>query len=323
MNAVLSETPPTMPGLMKRWLVAVRPFSLPASTTPVIFGTVLAVTQSEAHLNWPLFIIAFIAMVALHSAANLLSDVHDYRKGLDTVPLPVSGAIVRGILTSEQVQRGAVVLFALGTVMGLALVVRVGWPLLYIGLIGLFIGVFYTARPVALKYRALGDLAVFFDFGILCALGASTVQTGQPSLLPVLWTIPIAMLVVGILHANNWRDMASDKAAEVRTMAGLLGDQGALYYYGVLVFGAYGVVLGLMALHFLAPHSPLGMPPSFALVFLSVPLARRLWYKALHRAAPAQPFDFIALDGATAQLNLIFGLLCSVAAILHAVVPKL
>jgi hypothetical protein len=47
------------------------------------------------------------------------------------------------------------------------------------------------------------------------------------------------------------------------------------------------------------------------------------WRKTLNRATPKQPLDFIALDGATAQLNLVFGLLCTVSLILHFILGRL
>jgi hypothetical protein len=64
------------------------------------------------------------------------------------------------------------------------------------------------------------------------------------------------------------------------------------------------------------------MPAAFAITGLAIPMAVARWRKALNRATPKQPLDFIALDGATAQLNLVFGLLCTGALILHALLAK-
>ena len=46
------------------------------------------------------------------------------------------------------------------------------------------------------------------------------------------------------------------------------------------------------------------------------------WRKALNRATPKQPLDFIALDGATAQLNLVFGLLCTASLLVHFILGR-
>jgi len=225
----------------------------------------------------------------------------------------VSGAIVRGWLTDRQVARGAAALFALGTVSGLLLAWVAGKPLLVIGGIGLAVGGFYTV----LKAYALGDLAVFLDFGLLGAAGAWVVQTGSFSWLPVVWTVPMALLVSAILHANNWRDIASDGARRVTTVAGLFGDRGSLVYYGFLVFGPFVIDAALIAVPRAAggPFRP--MPLTFLLVALALPSALRLWGRALRRAAPRRPLDFVILDGATASHNLVFGLLSTAAAILE------
>lgn len=59
------------------------------------------------------------------------------------------------------------------------------------------------------------------------------------------------------------------------------------------------------------------MPFSFAIVLFSLPSALKLWQKALNRKQPKNPLDFIVLDGATAQYNLIFGLLCTGALVIE------
>ena len=299
----------------RKWIVAIRPFALSASSMPVIFGAVAAVVIGKAHFDFLLFLLSLLAMMTLHSAANMLNDVFDFRKGLDVEPTPVSGAIVRGLLTTEQVMKGAGALLAVGSLIGLAIVWRVGLPVLYIGIAGLIMGVCYTAKPFALKYHGLGDLAVFLDFGILGALGAWTVQTRTLSWLPVIWAVPMSMLVVAIVHANNWRDISGDSGKRVTTMASLLGDRGSLIYYGILIFGPFALVAAFVAFKF--------MPLSFLVTWLATPMAVARWRKALNRATPKQPLDFIALDGATAQLNLVFGLLCTAALILHAILGRL
>jgi 1,4-dihydroxy-2-naphthoate octaprenyltransferase len=140
---------------------------------PVIFGTSLAVVIGGTSLSAVRFVLALAGMMILHTAANMLSDVFDYRRGLDRDITPVSGAIVRGWLTARQVAAGSAVLFLLGSAIGLYLVFIIGPVLLIIGAVGVAVGVFYTG----LKYHALGDLAVFLNFGILGSLGAWVVQT--------------------------------------------------------------------------------------------------------------------------------------------------
>ena len=301
------------PSSLKKWIVAGRPWAFPASTMPVVFGTALAVVIGGARFSPLLFLWAIATMVILHAAANMLSDVYDFRHGLDREVTPVSGAIVRGWLTDRQVFRGAAALFAFGAISGLVIAWVAGRSLFIVGGVGLLVGICYTL----LKARALGDLAVFLDFGLLGAGGAWIVQAGSFSWLPVVWTVPMALLVIAILHANNWRDTASDGERRVKTVAGLLGDRGSLAYYGCLLFGPFVIDLAFIAVPRLTGGPLRPMPLTFLLVLLALPNALTLWGRAVRRASPRRPMDFVILDGATANHNLVFGLLSTAAVILE------
>lgn len=306
--------PPGRLRALRRWLVAARPWALPASSMPVVFGTALAWVIGDTPLSVGRFLWALLTMMVLHSAANMLSDVFDDRRGLDGArdPAPVSGAIVRGLLAGRQVLRGALLLFALGTASGLLLALQTGTALLVVGALGVAVGASYSL----LKVFALGDLAVFLNFGLLGALGAWIVQARSFSWLPVVWAVPMALLVPAILHANNWRDAGKDRELEVVTVASLLGDHGSLVYYGALLFSPFLLTPALMAIPRFSGCGLRPMPLTFLLVFLALPNALRLWGRAVRRAAPRSPLDFLALDGATARHNLLFGLLATAAVLL-------
>ena len=118
-------------------------------------------------------------------------------------------------------------LLAVSAGIGLVFIAVRGWPILAIGVVGLLGGYFYTAKPVGLKYLALGDLSVFVLMGPLMVVGAYLVMTGEYHHRVLLVSLPIGCLVTAILHANNTRDILHDRQAKVRTMANLLGHRGA------------------------------------------------------------------------------------------------
>jgi 1,4-dihydroxy-2-naphthoate octaprenyltransferase len=313
----MGSQPP--PSSLKKWIIAGRPWALPASTMPVIFGTSLAVVIGPAAFSPGRFLLALAAMMILHTAANMLSDVFDFKRGLDREITPVSGAIVRGWKTPSQVRAGSALMFFLGSAIGLYLVLVTGPVLLIIGAVGVIVGVFYSG----LKPRALGDLAVFLNFGLLGSLGAWVVQTKSFSWIPLIWTVPMALLVSAILHANNWRDSTSDKEKRVTTIAAALGDRRSLYYYGFLIFAPFVIDSTLMLVRFFSAGSRIGMPASFLLVGLAFPRAMDLWGRARRRRAPRRPMDFLILDGATANYNLVFGFLSTVAVWIHHILGRL
>jgi len=310
------------PSFFKKWRVATRPFALPASTMSVIFGTVLAATIGNARFNVTYFLAAFFGMACLHTGSNLLNDVFDFKKGIDQQVNPVSGAVVRGWISPGEALKGGLLFLGVGTLTGLYLVSRVGLPIFWIGLIGVLIGVLYTWGPLPLKFNALGDLAVFLNFGILGSLGAWTVQAGYFSWTPVIWAVPMSLLVVGILHANNWRDIASDAGGGIQTVASVLGDRRSETYYRFLLLFPFAFILLVIMLTWLAGLHP-RMPLTFLIIFLILPRAFKLIRKGSLRATPEQALDFIALDGETAQFNLLFGILCTLALGLDALVRAL
>jgi len=298
---------------LKKWFIAVRPFSFPASIMPILFGTALAGIKGGADVDPLLFAIALTAMLFLHSATNLLNDFFDYKKKIDTVETPVSGGIMKGLISSRDSLKGAMVLYISGILLGAYLVSVTGVILLYIGLAGVTVGIFYTQeKVVSLKYNALGDFAVFLNFGVLGTLGAWVIQTGSFSWVPVVWATPIGILVIAILHANNWRDIEGDRKGEIKTVAMLLGDRGSLIYYTALLISPFLIILFLMSAPLFIDLGELAMPLSFGIVFLALPAAVNLIRKTEARLIPERVMEFVALDGSTAQFNTIFGLLCLV-----------
>jgi len=301
------EKPPPL----KTWFIATRPWSWPASVVPALFGTALGALVGGGPFRPAVFIASLAAIVILHSGANILSDADDLDKGLDKLGqvTPVTGAVARGWLTPAQARRGAAAFLAAGALIGLGIVAASGTAVLGVGIAGVLVGYLYTH----LKYNAFGDLAVFLNFGPLATAGAWAAQTGYFSWYAFWWGVPSGLIIIGILHANNWRDLASDKAGGIRTMAGLLGDTGSMVYYTLLLTVPFLYVAAGVAL---SRNWVVPLPWSMLLVFLALPMAAGRIKRAARRANPASPLDFVILDGATAQLNMIFGLLMTAGLIL-------
>jgi 1,4-dihydroxy-2-naphthoate octaprenyltransferase len=174
--------------------------------------------------------------------------------------------------------------------------------------IGGTFGVFYTTGPIEFKYRALGDVAVFISFGPAMVMGAYYVQAHHFSWSPVLYAIPIALLVDAVLHSNNLRDIESDKMVKIKTMPILIGEKRAKVVYHVLIFGSYFSTLVLVLFAGLSPFS--------LLTFISIPLAVKLSNLVQHKGE-VPPEQFAMVDAGTAQLHLTFGLLMITALLLH------
>lgn len=256
---------------MKIWLLATRPQFLTAIIVPVLLGTAMAWASTQ-QLQLTLFFIALVAAVLCHAGANVLNDYYDHLNQADELnkdPLsPFAGGsrmIQRQLLSPRQMAIYGWSLMGIGCVLGLLLVGLTGWGLLIIGFIGVSTGVLYSMPPLALHSRALGELFVGINFGLLTVLGAYYVQTETVSWLAVYAALPVALLVSAILYINGFPDCETDQQAGKQTLVVYLGKQRASQFFilfPVLSFALIGLGLAIGWL-----------PEGCAFAFLAMPFA--------------------------------------------------
>lgn len=230
--------PAASPSRFGVWWRAVRPRSFTATTTPVAIGLGCAALDGRFAPGWAL--LTLLGAVLLQAGTNLVNDYFDHRNGVDSsASLSPSGVIQNGLLTPRAVLWGGALCFAVAAGLGMLLAWHGGPVIWALGIMGVLIGVLYTAGPAPLAYVGLGEAAVFLAMGVGIVLGTYVVQTQRFGWLPVLAGVPIGLLVAAILHANNLRDIPTDRAQGKRTLAARFGWRFARNEYAVLVLGAY------------------------------------------------------------------------------------
>jgi 1,4-dihydroxy-2-naphthoate octaprenyltransferase len=112
-------------------------------------------------------------------------------------------------------------------------------PLLWIGIIGISLGIFYTANPFRLSYHGWGDIAVMLGFGPVMALGTHYVlkQATMPSEVwvwaPSFWaSIPVAILIGLVLYINGFQDYFADREVGKRTWIVRLAEGNEIANFG-------------------------------------------------------------------------------------------
>jgi len=284
---------------LRTWYRATRPRTLSASVAPVLVGTALTLTDG---FRPDRFLLALLGALAIQAGTNMLNEHFDHVQGLDlSRPRRADMVVQSGELAHGALFRGGVAAMALGALCGLALVAQTGPALLVVGVLSVLAGYAYTARPFALGYRALGEVTVFIFMGPVIVMGAAFVQTEHWTWDAFLISLPVGMIVTAILHVNNVRDMADDRAHGKRTLANLLGRRAAGYEYLLLVPGAYAV-LTILVLAGVVP-----VPALLALVTL--PIALRL---ARQLSATEGVYNLDRVMVGTAKLHLRFSLLLAV-----------
>src|SRR5258708_6179646 len=237
-----------MPVTFQSWYMAARPRSLTATYAPLFLGGAIALADKVFYLDR--FVLALIGALLLQIGANLVNEYVDYTRGTDSQKVDGMGMVLsRAQLTARQVLVGAVVTIVGGALIGLYLMATSGPLLLWIGLGGVLVVIFYTAGPLPLSYIGLGELAVFIFMGPLMVLGTYyAVSRGQFSTTALLAGLPLACTVANILHANNLRDLESDRLANKRTLAVRLGMEGAKHEFAILIVAAYANAVLLVLL---------------------------------------------------------------------------
>jgi 1,4-dihydroxy-2-naphthoate polyprenyltransferase len=292
--------------IYRNWFLASRPWSFTMTAISVSVGSALGAI--DGNFSWVYYLITLIGTVLLHAATNLINDYYDVKSGVDTQEVSTAQyrphPLVEGKLNAKQVRIAATILYGLSTCIGIYLAVARGWALLWIGLIGAFASLTYTAPPLKYKYSALGEISVFFMWGPLMVAGAYFVQR-QTFSIDAFWiSLPFGALVALVLLANNIRDITHDRDKGILTLAIVLGQRNGLRLYFILVVSAY---LGIVLMSVFGPLYLWSL-----IVLLSMPLAWRM-LRQMMKQVPADA------DARTAQLDTAFGVLLVISLVLEGV----
>lgn len=293
---------------VKDWILTTRPWSFPASAMPVLttFAYMTWVCSIyNMSIDWICGILAVIGIVFFHASGNMLSDVRDYKKGvdkgLDFMPL------VNGSFTTKEYVRFSLTLFAVGLAIGFYILSRCGWPLLYAAVYGAF----FTLTYASFKYFALGDLVIFLSYAIIPIMGTTYATISEYYTPALVLALPIGLITVAILHVNNTRDIDSDREAGIRTLAMLIGRKASLKLYAFEVLFPFLLVIATVCC---------GWLPWYSLIALLA--APKAWQNARTvLSAKKKGAEVLGpVDAATAQLQLIFSLLLTISLFVAAVI---
>ena len=292
------------PRLSLGWLL-LRTTRLPflsATLVPVLLG--IAVAARHGDFNWWLALVTIIGGSFAHLGINVSNDIFDTLSGADEAnvnPTQFSGGsrvLIYDLLTLRQLVALALGLFGAAAAIGLYLVwATASQTLLWIGVAGIVLGIAYTAPPLKLVYRGLGEIAVAIGFGPIMLLGAYVVQTGSLSWEAALASVPVAILVALILYVNEIPDRVGDAAAGKRTLPVQLPQGVVTGVYFVAALIAFATVIGGVI------GGLLPVPTLLALV--AAPLAWRVHGGI--RQFYSQPYALMGFMGINVNLHLYVG----------------
>lgn len=223
-------------------LESLRPRSLSIAAVSSVVGTA---TLVPGRMVRPATAVAcLILAVLLQAGTNVLNDAEDATTGADAMETAGSSVPMRrGWITPHEARIIAMVVFAVAAGLGIAIALGAHRPaLLVLGAAALLVGWAYTAPPLRLAYRPLGELASGVPMGLGIVWGTAAAQSSQVP--PSAWWAGalLALPIAAILHANNARDREHDATVGKQTLATRLSGTGVVTEFRILV-GAVPVVL--------------------------------------------------------------------------------
>ncbi len=266
---------------VSKWLVITRAGVLPMTLTAGALAGLLAVRHHGFALGW--FVLAFVGIVLAHVSNNLVNDLFDVDAGLDVEDYPralyAPHPILSGMIDRAGLVRVAVAVNVADLVILAVLVGARGLVVLAFGAAGVFLNLAYTAPPLRLKQRGLGELDVLLVWGPLMIAGTYYAAVGS-----VPWqvwpaSIPYGLLCTAVLMGKHVDKLPWDQAAGVRTLPVIIGERRARRLTESLMIGFYVAIVVCVIIS--------ALPWPALATFGALPLLARA-LKALRRARPAR-----------------------------------
>jgi 1,4-dihydroxy-2-naphthoate polyprenyltransferase len=281
------------------WVQGARPRTLGASVTPVLVGTAAA----GSAIAWR-FVAALLVGLGLQVGVNFANDFNDGIRGVDTAErLGPPRLTSSGVVAPRSVLIAALASVLVAGLAGLALAAATTWWLVPIGAVAMLALWLYSGGPRPYADLGLGELMVFVFFGVMATAGSAYVQVETVPNAAWWASVPMGLLAVAILVANNLRDIPTDAVAGKRTLAVRLGEHRTRRFYRLCVTGAFVAVLVGVVVDALDRGS--GLPAWSLLAFGAIVAA----IEPLRAIGGASGRALIGVLVGTARLQIVFGVL--------------
>jgi len=246
---------------LSKWLILTRAQVISMTTTSALVGALLALTAGK--INWLYLALVLVALILAHMSNNLINDYFDYKQGLDTAdyarvqysPHP----IVSGLISENKL---LAVFFMFGVIelaIAVFLYMHTGWPVMAFAVAGFLLSVFYVAPPLKLKYRGLGELAIFLIWGPMITVGTYYVMTGTMPLGVWLASIPYGLVVTNVLLGKHLDKYEMDIKKGVKTLPVVLGWKNAIAFTRINTAMFYISIIVLVFFKFVTPFALLAI----------------------------------------------------------------
>ncbi|GAA4138604.1 hypothetical protein GCM10022216_15850 [Sphingobacterium kyonggiense] len=231
------------------WVKAIRLQFYPMTFFAYAIGA-FAFIGTTGNINIPFFLLAYLLLFLLEVIVVFHNDFNDFETDKRNQSFSMfsggSRVLVSGVLQKEQLRNAIKILLVFCAI----LTTLVSWLsvnsfVLNIGLILVFflLAMSYTANPLKLSYRGLGEITVGFTHSFATILYAYVLFGGAiTDTFPWLLGIPLFLAIVPAIMMAGIPDYEADMAVGKRTLAVQWGKTILARVAAVLVIAAVGSV---------------------------------------------------------------------------------
>jgi 1,4-dihydroxy-2-naphthoate polyprenyltransferase len=283
-EVLATVNPPTGRPLdfVSKWLVLSRAAVLPMTLVAGAIATLLAV--HERGFRPGLLVLAFAGIVLAHVANNLMNDLFDTEVGADTDSYPralyAPHPVLSGMISRSGLLSAALVVNLVDLAILVTLVVYRGWVVAGFAVGGFLLSFAYTAPPLRLKKRGLGEPDVFAVWGPLMVCGTYYAAVGRVPWEVLVASVPYGLLCTAVLMGKHIDKAPYDSVLGIHTLPVVLGERRARAVTKGLMLGFYVVVVAAVAVR--------ALPWPSLLCVLALPKLAQAW-RALGQPRPESP----------------------------------
>jgi 1,4-dihydroxy-2-naphthoate octaprenyltransferase len=239
----MGQVLPTRRSLLS-WLTLFRLGATARGVLPFLLGAVIAWSQGNP-INWVILVLSSVAVICIMLMTFLVNEYYDYEADLANKEFHMlsggSRILPMGLIPRHHSIIAAHVFLAITVVIGLLLHFhfKTGPLTIPLGAIAIFIGYFYTAKPLKWSYRGFGEIGIWFTCGWLATISGYYLQTGHLDMVATLASLPGATSVFLVILINEIPDIKSDRLSGKKNLAVRLGREKTGILFTVLLILCY------------------------------------------------------------------------------------
>ncbi len=196
-----------------------------ATFSAAALGSAAYLSENGAGFPWVNWLLMLAATLSLDMGTTGFNTYFDFVKGIDRKETnrEEDKVLVHEGVSPAQAFFTSLALFSVAAVLGFIITVRTSWMVAAAGFMCMLVGFFYSAGPRPISHTPFGEFFAGSFLGGVLFIITWFVLTGEFSIRQIMFSIPLSLMISGILTVNNNCDLQNDWTAGRKTISVLFG----------------------------------------------------------------------------------------------------